>query len=323
MAGVGSGATCGDGCHHVPVGFPRAAARRHAAGPGRTRRRGGRGFGAGTLLATGGLAMVAGLASGAAVSGLPLPWASAPPAAPVVAGPMSAAEEEPEEEVELPFVPVVDDVAGPAQPVLFDMDVVGPDGLSLADRSVGLLSREVPSFATGELVVVPGSSPAPHPDRKVRTIRVEVEKGLAVDGELFAATVMATLNDPRSWGGDGSMSFARTDGSADIRVVLATPDKVDAMCAPLNTHGDYSCGRYGHAAINYARWVTGTEEYLQISDITTYRQYVVNHEVGHLLGRQHTRCPGAGERAPVMQQQSVRVAPCVANPWPFPDNAVG
>jgi hypothetical protein len=265
--------------------------------------------------------MVAGLASGAAVSGLPLPWASAPPAAPVVAGPMSAAEEEPE--VELPFVPVVDDVAGPAQPVLFDMDVVGPDGLSLADRSVGLLSREVPSFATGELVVVPGSSPAPHPDRKVRTIRVEVEKGLAVDGELFAATVMATLNDPRSWGGDGSMSFARTDGSADIRVVLATPDKVDAMCAPLNTHGDYSCGRYGHAAINYARWVTGTEEYLQISDITTYRQYVVNHEVGHLLGRQHTRCPGAGERAPVMQQQSVRVAPCVANPWPFPDNPVG
>lgn len=261
--------------------------------------------------------MTAGAAAGLALEG-EVPWAAepGPPAAATVSRALGV-------QPDRPFVPEVEVVASPAEPVLYDMDMVGADGLSLADRSVGLLARDVPSFATGELVVVPGSSPAPHPDRRVRTIRVEVERGLAVDGELFAATVMTILNDPRGWGGDGSMSFARTDGRAEIRVVLASPDKVDAMCAPLNTHGDYSCGRYGHAAINYTRWVTGTEEYLEISDITTYRQYVINHEVGHLLGRQHVGCPGAGERAPIMQQQSIRVGPCVANPWPFPDNPPG
>lgn len=265
------------------------------------------------------MALVGGLLSGAAVADGSVPWAASEPPAEEVTPQPRVLGHQPER----PFVPQVEAVATPAQPVVFDMNLVGADGLSLADRSVGLLSRDVPSFATGELVVVPGSSPAPHPDRRVRTIRVEVESGLAVDGELFAATVMTILNDPRGWGGDGSMSFARTDGRADIRVVLATPDKVDAMCAPLNTHGDYSCGRYGHAAINYTRWVTGTEEYLTISDITTYRQYVINHEVGHLLGRPHVRCPGRGERAPIMQQQSIEVAPCVANAWPFPDNAAG
>ena len=104
-------------------------------------------------------------------------------------------------------------------------------------------------------------------------------------------------------------------GAADIRVVLASPDKVDAMCAPLNTHGDYSCGRYGHAAINYTRWVQATDEF---PDRNLYRQYVINHEVGHLLGHPHVSCGGTGELAPVMQQQSIRVAPCTPNAWPYP-----
>jgi hypothetical protein len=203
----------------------------------------------------------------------------------------------------------------PAEPVLVDADAAGPDGLSFADRSAGLLSAAVPESAGGDLVVVPGSAPAPAPDRPVRTVRVEVESGLEVDGALFAAMVMTTLNDPRGWGGDGSLSFARTDGDADIRVVLASPDKVDAMCSPLNTHGDYSCGRNGHAAINYTRWVQATDEF---TDRTLYRQYVVNHEVGHLLGHQHVSCTGAGDLAPIMQQQSIRVAPCLPNAWPRP-----
>ena len=46
---------------------------------------------------------------------------------------------------------------------------------------------------------------------------------------------MATLNDPRSWGRGRSTSFARTDGDAEMRVLLASPKTVDALCAPLRT----------------------------------------------------------------------------------------
>ena len=130
---------------------------------------------------------------------------------------------------------------------------------------------------------------------------------------------MSVLNAPGGWGADGSVTFARTDGpDADLRVVLASPDTIDAMCAPLRTDGEYSCGRYGHAAINYLRWVTGAAAF---PDMTTYRQYVVNHEVGHLLGHQHVGCPGAGQTAPIMMQQTISVATCVPNGWPFPDAA--
>lgn len=212
--------------------------------------------------------------------------------------------------------PPVVTAATAAVPVAIDAQAVDAAGLTFADRNAGLLSAAAPSSAGGDLVVVPGNVPAPLTDRPVRTVRVEVEAGLEIDGELFAAMVMDTLNDQRSWGGDGSMTFARTDGDdQDLRVVLASPDKVDAMCAPLNTHGDYSCGRYGHAAINSTRWVQATDEF---PDKTVYRQYVINHEVGHLLGHQHTPCTGEGDLAPIMQQQSIQVAPCLPNAWPHP-----
>lgn len=201
----------------------------------------------------------------------------------------------------------------PLEPVTPPVD----DGLMASDRAAGLLSAEVPASATGTLVVVPGASEAPVPERPVQTVRVEVEEGLPVDGEVFARTVLEILNDPRGWGADGSVSFARTDAEdADLRVALASPALTDQMCAPLETVGLYSCGAYGYAVLNFLRWSTATEEF---ADRTQYREYLVNHEVGHLLGHGHEDCPGEGEVAPLMQQQTVVVAPCVPNGWPFPD----
>lgn len=188
-----------------------------------------------------------------------------------------------------------------------------------ADRRVGLRDRDIPDSAEGTLSVVSGEQDAPDPDAdQVVTVRVEVEDGLPIDGETVAGFVMDTLNDERGWGHDGAVSFARTDGEPDFRVVLATPDQVDAMCAPLNTAGEYSCGRYGHAALNAMRFAQATEEFLADGSITAYRQYLVNHEVGHLLGHQHQDCPGAGEVAPLMQQQTITLDGCTPNAWPAP-----
>lgn len=190
-----------------------------------------------------------------------------------------------------------------------------PPGLTAQDVSAGLLSADVVEAAAGTFTAVPGTDPGPGTGA-VRTVRVEVEDGLLVDGPAFAATVMATLNDPRGWGADGSLSFARTDGDAEMRVILASPATVDDLCAPLDTGGEVSCGTNGRAVLNLRRWVLATAEYA--ADKAAYRQYLVNHEVGHLLGHRHERCPGAGQRAPLMQQQSYKAAPCTPNPWPFP-----
>ncbi|UFU03944.1 DUF3152 domain-containing protein [Ruania suaedae] len=187
-----------------------------------------------------------------------------------------------------------------------------------ADLAAGVLDREVPASASGELTVVPGEVEAPQEAQRTITVRVEVEEGLAIDGEVFGEFVITTLNDPRGWGHDGSVTFARTDGEAEMRVVLASPDLTDRMCLPLRTVGEYSCGRDGHAVLNAVRWAEATEAFLAEASITDYRHYLVTHEVGHLLGYQHRDCAGAGERAHVMQQQTISLQGCRPNGWVAP-----
>jgi hypothetical protein len=190
-----------------------------------------------------------------------------------------------------------------------------PDAPTAADLAAGIQRRTVAPAGSGEFDTVPGSAAAPGRG-EVRTIRVEVERGLPVDGARFAEFVLATLNDDRGWGHDGAMTFARTDGDAPITVVLASPDTSARLCGDLRTHGTLSCRNGPRAVLTFHRWVNATDEYAD--NVTGYRQYVVNHEVGHALGHGHERCPGPGRPAPVMQQQTLGLKGCTQNPWPHP-----
>jgi hypothetical protein len=187
---------------------------------------------------------------------------------------------------------------------------------SAADRLAGVRSKVVPWKASGRLRTVPGHTAAPGKGR-IYTVRVEVESGLDIDRTAFAGFVLATLNDKRSWTEHGRRRFARTDGAADIRVVLASPATSAAMCAPLRTFGKLSCRSGANSAVlTYYRWIKAIPEYS--GNPNGYRHYVVNHEVGHVLGHHHEYCAGKGKVAPVMMQQTKGLKGCRPNPWPHP-----
>lgn len=195
------------------------------------------------------------------------------------------------------------------------LTVTAPPGRSPSpDVLAGVLEREVPQVGDGATHVVPGASSAPG-DGTVRRIRVSVEGGLPVDGHAFASFVLRTLNDPRGWTRDG-YTFARTDGEAETEVVLASPQTSAKMCRPLVTNGTLSCRKGDRVVLTWYRWVHGQEDFG--GDLTLYRQYLVNHEVGHFLGHGHVGCPGPGKLAPVMMQQTKGVGQCKPNGWPYP-----
>jgi hypothetical protein len=140
--------------------------------------------------------------------------------------------------------------------------------------------------------------------------RVAVEQsihGLAVDD--FARQVTATLEDPRSW----RVPLRRVGpGRAyDFVIYLATPRTRDLLCGDA-ADGYTSCRSGDSVVLNVARWVKAVPGF----DGYDYREYMVNHEVGHRLGHGHERCPGAGRSAPVMQQQTLGLHGCTPNPWP-------
>ncbi|MCY9787774.1 DUF3152 domain-containing protein [Nocardiopsis sp. EMB25] len=190
-----------------------------------------------------------------------------------------------------------------------------------AEEDAPVLLRSVEEevdTADGEMSTVEGESEVMG-EGPLLTFAVEVEEGLPGDDGDFAAAVEEILGDPRSWGNNGERSVQRVDGDdADVRVILAAPDSVDRLCAPLRTNGFVSCANGNRAIINQNRWVSGVEHF--DGDLETYRIYLINHEVGHTLGQGHVFCPGEGEPAPVMQQQTLDLQGCEPNGWVYPDN---
>jgi hypothetical protein len=79
-------------------------------------------------------------------------------------------------------------------------------------------------------------------------------------------------------------------------------------CADSNTNTIY---------ININLWRKGSSKSkLNLED---YRTYLINHEVGHILGKQHidknTLKPRT--KAPVMIQQTLGINDCIPNCWPL------
>jgi len=131
----------------------------------------------------------------------------------------------------------------------------------------------------------------------------------------FPGVVHRTLADSRGW--RRARFELVSDAHATYTIVIAEASEVDRLCLPYDTFGKYSCQNGPVVAINADRWRSATPEWT--GDLATYRQMLINHEVGHLLGQHHPespQCKVPGQAALLMSQQSTELGGCLPNPWP-------
>lgn len=162
----------------------------------------------------------------------------------------------------------------------------------------------------------------------LRRFHVAVETGVPEDAAAFAAMIDEVLGDARSWTAGRTLRLQRVPGNApaEFTIYLATPATAQRMCAAggldivVNGVPYTSCRTSGHVIINLARWRESVPDYVNGKiPLDVYRRYVINHETGHEFGHGHELCPGPGRPAPVMQQQTLGLAGCTANAWPYLD----
>lgn len=229
-----------------------------------------------------------------------------------------------------------------------------PRGLTEFDANLptGILPAGGPFSEVGEKTwtIIPGATPkVGEGSAKTFTYTVEVEDGVDTSSfggdEGFARMVSETLGNPKSWIHNPQFAFQRVDTIADgdepdFRVSLTSPMTVREGCG-YEIEIETSCYNpiYGaegepRVFINLARWVRGAVPFQ--GDIGSYRQYLINHEVGHAIGyNNHEPCERNGALAPIMMQQTFSTSDndasrfdpqyvrpdgktCRFNPWPYP-----
>ncbi|WP_018684085.1 DUF3152 domain-containing protein [Actinokineospora enzanensis] len=213
---------------------------------------------------------------------------------------------------------------GDVNPVAENQEEGGPDATERPAAPVDLHipTAELPNggpftqAGKGTWHPVPGSGPRVGTGPKFYTYVVEVEDGLDPSSfggdEAFGTLIDQTLADPRGWTGLGEISVQRVAPdfpNPSFRVSLTSPDTahLDTKCG-YSIKYESSCYRSSEkrVMINLARWVRGAVAFG--GDMLTYRQYAINHEIGHAFRNGHVGCPQQGALAPVMMQQSFGVS---------------
>ena len=220
----------------------------------------------------------------------------------------------------------IEPVQGPPTIGVESTAIIGapPKGLTQFDANLptGILPAGGPFTESGARTwhIVPGSEPqVGQGTAKVFTYTVEIEDGLDTTSfggdDGFAQMVSQTLSNPKSWVHNPQFGFVRVDGSApaepDFRVSLTSPltlregcgyeIQLEASCYNPAYTPEPGVAPQPRVLINEARWVRGAVPFQ--GDVGSYRQYLINHEVGHAIGYQlHEACPGNGDLAPIMMQ---------------------
>ncbi|MFF0339313.1 DUF3152 domain-containing protein [Kribbella sp. NPDC004875] len=169
--------------------------------------------------------------------------------------------------------------------------------------------------------VLPGDPAVIGRGGRLMRFRIAIESGITgVDQAAFGRFVRATYGAGAGWASRGQWRFQQVGPGepVDFTLMLVTPQTRDAICGAAPDR--YTSCRIGdQVVLNVARWAHGVRGFG--ASLTTYRHYMINHETGHRLGRGHELCPGPGQPAPVMQQQTLGLHGCTAYAWPYLNGA--
>lgn len=128
--------------------------------------------------------------------------------------------------------------------------------------------------------------------------------------------LQSVFADKRGWSVGGQILFRKVDSGCNFTVWLSAANLMSTFGAICDS--SWSCAVSPNVILNFDRWQGASFAWNQKGgSLDDYRSMVINHETGHWLGFGHAYCAGAGQKAPVMQQQSISLQGCAFNSWPL------
>lgn len=159
--------------------------------------------------------------------------------------------------------------------------------------------------------------------KKVWYVTTSVDHDVDYSDKLFRKKVISILKHPKGWEHIDStvkfkivdhQTFIHTKSPRKIPIRLSTDKTIVGVCGFSEK---LSCCDMStkQCWINFYRWKNGSKH--SGLPLHKYKNYVINHEVGHALGRLHSDCECDGCSAPIMMQQTKGIGSCKPNDKPL------
>ncbi len=136
--------------------------------------------------------------------------------------------------------------------------------------------------------------------------------------EDFSNAVFRILNSEHGWARAGAIFEPSTDGNCDFDIVLAQASTLPTFSSVCSEQYSCRCGQqcdYQRRSLEFrhGRVDVGRRR------LARYRTMMINHEVGQRSGHidNEMTCAGAGQAAPLMQEQSIFLDGCAINEYPL------
>ena len=159
-------------------------------------------------------------------------------------------------------------------------------------------------------------------------VATKVDDGIKYSDKLFNNKVRKVLKHSKGWesafqsNNKSSITFKfvswnhlpKIKSSKKIPIRLSSNKTIQSVCRFANK---LSCCdmRTKECWLNFYRWKNGSKA--SQLPLYKYRNYMINHEVGHALGKLHAKCPCIGCSAPIMMQHTISIGQCIPNDKPL------
>jgi hypothetical protein len=130
--------------------------------------------------------------------------------------------------------------------------------------------------------------------RKRVTFWANVMPDVMYDSDTFLKEVDHYVHDPAGWCAKG-FDFTLTNENPDVTFYLVA-DRPNLYGLSLSHPGQ----RF--VEINARNWIDGAD--ITKLPLHGYRQYLISHEMGHMLGCEHSNPHPNGQPVPIMHQQT-------------------
>lgn len=157
-------------------------------------------------------------------------------------------------------------------------------------------------------------------------VSTKVDSNVDYSDKRFSNKVKSVLKHIKGWEYiDNSIQFIFVEWDVfpsinsfhKISIRLSSNKTISKICGSLIPSKKLSCCDMitKQCWLNFYRWAHGSKA--SGLPLYKYRNYMINHEVGHALGRLHAKCPCENCSAPIMMQHTVTIGNCKPNDKPL------